>query len=299
MCSRERYEVFCAGRTVPVFFEPWWLDAVCDGKTWLPLINADGTTIMPLLLRHRPLLGRYTLMPQHTPCLGIFGGDFTADLFDDIERLQLSHYVQNFRASFQQHERLLSHGFIETFRTNYVLPRRHSLDDYIGHFDANKRRMYRKSLRTNMSVESSLSVDECYAFHQRCVKQAFYSLSHLRRLVTACEEHHQGQCFGAYLDDLLIAILFVVWDTQRMYYLIPAIDPLYRDTGASLLLLTYALQRSIELGVTFDLDGSMKPSIAHFYETLGATKELYPSYTKTTNWLFKPVLKVYQHFHRI
>lgn len=287
------YSRFCEEHHVPIFFEPWWLDAVCGRKTWLPLINTDGTTIMPLLLRHRPLLGNYTLLPQHTPRLGSFGGDLTTDLLEDITHLHLGHYAQNFLPSFRQRERMLSHGYTEIMRPNYVLPQRATIADYIGHFDENKRRMYRKSLRLNVSIKSDISADECYTFHQRCVGHITYSYQHLHDLLVACEEHHQGGTFGAYLEGQLIATLVVVWDTQRMYYLIPVIDPAFRDTGASVLLLTHALQRAISLGLTFDLEGSVQTPIAHFYETLGATKELYPSYTKTTNWFFKPVLKIY------
>ena len=90
MTNKERYSAWVAEQEyVPIFMQPWWLDAVCAGKEWDVLLAEDeqGNIIgaMPYLLRKRAWY-KYIIMPQQTQIGGIWvTPEITADRWKTAE----------------------------------------------------------------------------------------------------------------------------------------------------------------------------------------------------------------------
>ena len=76
MTNKERYSEWVAKQEyVPISMMPWWLDAVCAGKTWDVLFAEDekGKIVgaMPYLIRKRAWM-KYILMPPLSQAGGIW-----------------------------------------------------------------------------------------------------------------------------------------------------------------------------------------------------------------------------------
>ena len=88
MTNKEEYIRLCAENDdIPVFMQPWWLDAVCAGKEWDVLLSREDSSnpesakilgAMPYLLRKKWGM-RYIVMPQQTQLGGIV-------VFDDRQQ---------------------------------------------------------------------------------------------------------------------------------------------------------------------------------------------------------------------
>ncbi len=71
-----------------------------------------------------------------------------------------------------------------------------------------------------------------------------------------------------------VAMTFIVWDNNRMYYLLTTRAPNANDNGSVSLLIWSAMQRAHDLGLTFDLDGVTTPGIARFLSGFGGAPRM-------------------------
>ena len=84
------------------------------------------------------------------------------------------------------------------------------------------------------------------------------------------------------------AAAFLVWDQHYLYYLIPAYDPAFNDSGASALLALEAMKLAREKHVHFDFEGSMEKGIAEHYRQFGSSPTKYYSVEK----YYKPIFRL-------
>ena len=107
MTNKERYSKWTAElEFVPVFMQPWWMDAVCAGKQWDVLLvedeNGEILGAMPYLLRKRAWY-KYIIMPQQTQIGGIWvAPEVTGDkwktaevcrqLKEQMDKMDLAYY---------------------------------------------------------------------------------------------------------------------------------------------------------------------------------------------------------------
>jgi hypothetical protein len=66
-----------------------------------------------------------------------------------------------------------------------------------------------------------------------------------------------------------VAMTFIVWDSDTMYYLLTTRSPDVKDNGSVSLLIWSAMRRAHELGLKFDLDGVTTAGIARFLSGFG------------------------------
>ena len=64
-----------------------------------------------------------------------------------------------------------------------------------------------------------------------------------------------------------------------MYYLIPALDYAFNDSGAGALLALEAMKLAREKHVLFDFEGSDDDNLARFYLGFGDAERSYPAYS--------------------
>jgi len=91
------------------------------------------------------------------------------------------------------------------------------------------------------------------------------------------------------------AAAFLVWDQHYMYYLIPAFDPAFKESGASALLVLEAMKLAREKHVQFDFEGSMDRGTAKHYKQFGSTPTKYYSVEK----YYKPWFRLAIWFQKL
>lgn len=313
MTDKEQYCAWAESQEyIPLFMKPWWLDAVCAGKEWNVLLARDeeGEIIgtMPYLLRKRAWL-KYIVMPQQTPIGGIWvTPEVTADrwktaevcraLKEQLDGLHLAYYYQQYLPGSLCVNALKALGFTIKERTTYRVEDLSNLDNVIASFSKNKRRQLQKAL--SLHAEHNMDIEEFYRFHCQCLESRKRKISYTREFLLVLERkaRRAKQCEILSIcnaDGQVYAAAFLVWDKNYMYYLIPAYEPTYGDTGAGALLVLEAMKLARDKHVVFDFEGSMNKGTAKHYKQFGSTPITYYGVEK----YYKPLFRLAIWFQKL
>jgi len=289
MTNKERYSEWVEAQDyVPLFLTPWWMDAVCAGKQWDVLLAEDeqGQILgaMPYLLGKWAWY-KYIRMPQYTPIGGIWvTTEVTADKWktaevcrqikEQLDKLGLAYYYQQYLPGSLCVDAMRGLGCSVKERTTYRVDDLSNLDKVIESFSKNKKKQLQKAL--SLHAERKMDVEDFYRFHQQCQSSRKRKIDYTREFLLVLERKAKraGQCeilSVCNADGQTYAAAFLVWDKSYMYYLIPAVDASYRDTGADALLVLEAMKRAREKHVMFDFDGSINRTTAKHYVQFGST----------------------------
>lgn len=306
MTNKERYTEWVAKQEyVPLFMQPWWMDAVCAGKQWDVLLAEDETGeiigAMPYLLRKRAWF-KYIVMPQQTQIGGIWvTSEATADKWktaevcriikEQMDQMGLAYYYQQYLPGSLCVDAMRGLGFKTKERVTYRVEDLSDLDALIASFSKNKKRQLQKAL--SLHIERGMEIEDFYRFHSHCLASRKRKISYSREFLLVLERKAKrlGQCeilSVCNADGQVYAAAFLVWDKHYMYYLIPAYDPAFGDSGAGALLVLEAMKLAREKQVRFDFEGSMERGTAKHYKQFGSTPTTYYSVEK----YYKPIFRL-------
>ena len=369
MSNKEIYTEWVKKQTrLPIFMQPWWLDAVCAGKEWDVLLiehrtqtaDADGAqtgveaqalvengqvddtativsasdehpmsirsasdehpmksredeendivAAMPYLFRKKWWM-KWIIMPQETQIGGIWldeNHEFSSEeltsvcqqVADELAAKKLHYYYQQFPVGSPCPEIFKSLGFNVKERVTYRLDNLGDLDKVIDRFSKNKKRQLQKAL--SLHAENKLTAEEFYALHMLWLSMQKKKISYSREFFLVLEQklrrHKQSQILTiCNADHEPYAAALLVWDSQRMYYLIPCFNPEYKESGAGALLVLEAIKLAREKGVSFDFEGSMIRGVAQHYKQFGSTPFTYFSVEK----YYKPLFRIAIWFQKL
>jgi hypothetical protein len=318
MTNKEQYIAWVATQhSLPIFMQPWWLDAVCAGKEWdVILVDSEELTAdseqktatssknivaaMPFLLRKKWWM-KWIAVPQLTQICGLWldeEREFTPEelttictkVNSELETLKLHYYYQQFPVNSPCPKEMEALGFKVKERVTYRINDLSNLDRVIEGFSKNKKRQLQKAL--SLHAEGNMTAEEFYFFHQQCLAAKKKTISYSREFLLVLEQklrhHKQSQILTIRnADKQIYAAALLVWDEKQMYYLIPAINPTYKESGAGALLVLEALKSAREKGVKFDFEGSMIRGVAQHYKQFGSTPHKYYSVEKYYKWGFR------------
>ena len=313
MTNKERYsEWVSAQEYVPIFLEPWWMDAVCAGKEWDVLLaeDAEGHILgaMPYLLRKRAWF-KYIIMPQLTQIGGIWVTDsVTGDkwktaevcrqLKEQLDALHVAYYYQQYLPGSLCVDAMRGLGFKTKERVTYRVEDLSDLDALIASFSKNKRRQLQKAL--SLHADRTMEIEAFCRFHAQCLRERRRELSYSREFLQVLERkaRRAKQCEILSIcnaDGQPYAAAMLVWDKRNMYYLVPTYDIRYKDSGASALLVLEAMKSARAKQVHFDFEGSMDRGIARHYQQFGSKPVTYYSVEK----YYKPLFRLAIWFQKL
>ena len=313
MTNKERYSAWVEEQEyVPVFMMPWWMDAVCAGKEWDVLLAEDekGNILgaMPYLLRKRAWF-KYIIMPQQTQIGGIWvTAETTADkwrtaevcrqLKEQLDALGVAYYYQQYMPGSLCVDAMRGLGFKTRERVTYRVEDLSDLDALIDSFSKNKKRQLQKAL--SLHAERTMDVEEFYRFHCHCMAERKRKISYTREFLLVLERKARRlkQCEILSIcnaDGRPYAAAFLIWDKNYLYYLIPTFDPVFRESGASALLVLEAMKIAREKHVRFDFEGSMDKGVAKHYKQFGSTPFTYFS----VEHYYKPIFRLAVFFQKL
>lgn len=306
MSNKERYIAWVAEQEyVPVTMTPWWLDAVCAGKEWDVLLAEDDNGIilgaMPYLLRKRAWF-RYIVMPQQTHIGGIWvASEITGDrwktaevcrsIAEQLNAMGLAYYYQQYLPGSLCVDAMRGLGFGASERKTYRVDDLSDMDTLVASFSKNKQRQLKKA--QSLHVERGMNPEDFYRFHARCMNARKRRMTYSREFLLVLERkaRRAEQCDIIRICDMdgqTYAAAFLVWDKHYLYYLIPAYDPAFRDSGAGALLVLEAMKLAKEKQLHFDFEGSMNKGVAEHYKQFGSTPVTYFSVEK----YYKPIFRL-------
>ena len=313
MTNKERYIDWVAQQEyLPIYMQPWWMDAVCAGKQWDVLLAEDDNGqiqgAMPYLLRQRAWF-RYIIMPQQTQIGGIWvTAETTADKWktaevcrqikEQLDELHLAYYRQQYLPGSLCVDAMRGLGFKTQERVTYRVEDLSDPEALVASFSKNKRRQLQKA--QGLHVERGMNPEDFYRFHRSCLAARKRKISYTREFLLVLERKAKrlAQCEIIAIcnaEKQPYAAAFLVWDKHYLYFLIPTYDPAFHDSGAGALLVLEAMKLAREKHLHFDFEGSMEKGTAEHYRQFGSTPVKYFAVEK----YYRPIFRLAVWFQQI
>ncbi len=295
MPCKEKYRALCLDeRSIPIFSQAWWLDAVCGQESWDVAIAQKAGRIngcLPFFIT-KSMGFKIITMPPLTQTMGPwfrypanqkyekrlkFEKKVMSELISQLPNVL--RFRQNFHYSVTNWLPFYWHGFQQTTHYTYVLDDLNAMNAIWVGLGENIRREIRKARKRfalrvvqNDDIDQFLKLNEMTFSRQG--KKFPYRSSIVRKLDMACQ---QRQCrkilFAQDKKNQSHAAIYIVWDDNSTYYLMGGADPSLRNSGASSLLIWEAIKFASTVSKSFDFEGSMIEPVEHFFRAFGSIQK--------------------------
>ena len=307
MTSKEFYIInYQFDPKIPLFFRPYWLNAVCGAANWHIILYPDTHNVEAFFIYYKKeKLGfSYIVNPPFTPYTGLW--IFNENYKSNSQALSYYNKVVSYFIlqlpkvsflSFKLHPRFES--WLPFFWSNFKQSTMYTNELYAiseigkfpGYFEYNKRKQIQKAEK-NLIVKFNLNAADFYNHHKSSLlqqkKSILYPATLLDKICNVSEKHSCG--FTIYIVDLqnnIHAALLVVWDKYAAYALISSIHPEYKKSGAGDLVFYRAIGHAVSFTNTFNFEGSMLCNVAKSFQKFNPELLPYHYLYKINN----PILK--------
>lgn len=280
MNNKERFRKFCATHAVvPVFSNPFWLDAVAENWDVALICESESRIIaaLPYCLKGNLFTKRIYLPDVSFYQSVLFFTDVDKNMKQKLtEQLaqQLPKTVKSYFKFLPEHTAisLVKSGFENEAYGTYII-----LKDQTLNLSSNHKRNIQRGTKLNYTILESINTELSFSlltstFIRQKIKTKI-SLTEFEKINTLVKKHHAGNTFDC-LDGHknLLASAFIVEDTDSVYYLFGGYDTAFKNSGAMTYLLHYIIQDALQRKLEFNFCGSSKKSIATYFEGFGAQK---------------------------
>lgn len=305
MGNKEKYIKFCEDMNINIFSQYWWLDAVSGKDNWDVILNEKGgkilgalpysfdTTNKGLIINQSKLTqknGIYIDYPnnqKYTSRLS-FERKIIDGLIDELEKKDMKSYTQNFDYSFTNWLPFYWRGYNQTSRYTYVIEETNDFESVYNNIDSSTKNLIRKAKKI-VQIKTGMDIEKFYKINKMTFERKEmnipYSLELLKRIEDVCLSHNCRKSFYAVdKNNNIHAAVYVVWDKESMYYLLGGINPEFKNSNATSLLLLEAIKLAGRMNLKFDFEGSMNKDIEKFFSSFGGYQKQY--FTITKNFKF-------------
>ena len=293
--SKKKYSELCDNECIPIFQQPFWLNAT-TGDSWdVAIVEKGGQIIgaMPYTITRRfgslVYLGQPSLTQHLGPWIRPSTGKYAKQLGREkevmqnlIDQLPTYHsFQQNWSYECQNWLPFFWRGFQQTTRYTYVLENLADLEIVFSEFQDKVRTDIRKAQgRNNLVVDSEAPLDDFIELNRKVFQRQSLDMvddeSFIQQLVEAAGQHQSVKWFVAYDDQQRAhAGVLIVWDEHSAYYLMGGGDPELRNSGATSLCMWEAIKFASTVTKKFDFEGSMIEPVERFFRGFGAVQKPY------------------------
>ena len=304
MENKEKYKLFCKQTYVPIFSQPWWMDAVCGPDGWnvflvekgndiwaaMPyyLIERDGLKIITKapLTQNNGIIFRYPPNQKYISRLD-FEENIINQVCDFIESLNIDRYEQQYHYQFVNWLPFYWRKYREITRYTYVIEDTSDISLIEKQFSSNIRKNIKKAKKL-VSVKEELDIEKLFEVNEmtykRQGKKSPFSFEFLKNLHTQCQNHSQGKSYYA-IDrfENIHSIIYLVWDSQAVYLILGGSNPEFRSSQAYTLLISESIRFASQMGLKFDFEGSVIQPIENAFRAYGGVQKPYFRIYKTLN----------------
>jgi len=294
---------------LPVFFRPWWLDAVCAGS-WDVVLSQDEQGNVLAVLPYQ-VEQKWGLRLLRTPALTPYLGPYipaSQGMPDGPERWELEEqqvglllaqlpkaaYIQFPTVpGFNQFLPLLHQGFGNTNRITYRIDLRQSEEEILSRMQKRRRRYIRNAEPGLRITDGMPYLQQFFDMHRRTFEkkqQAYrYDPAFLRRLMDIAAAQNASRFWAIVQEDNTpLGMLWVVYDRQNMYQLLSTFSENNTTPAAVSLLTWHAITEAKRMGLaTFDFEGSVDPGIEQFFRKFGGDRHGFLVFEKISSPLWK------------
>jgi hypothetical protein len=296
LTNKQRYIQFCLEHSdIPIFSQPWWLDAVCPDQWDVILIEKNDRIIASFPYYKTKIRNIFTHigMPPLTQKLGpyivydanemtenkkiIYEHDIYNTIIDELPKYD--SFAINFDWKYKNWLPFYWRGFKQTTRYTYILDNIKDYTNIKNNYVTYKKQKIRK-MKNILSLMKDMSKNDFYSYfidaiHDRGNKIGF-SENMFNRLYDALYTYQAGQIF--YCTDAknnIHAINLTVWDKECAYYLIAMRKKEYNTSGGTEFLVDQTIKQVSQFVNRFDFEGSMIKGVEASYRYYGAHQTEY------------------------
>lgn len=291
---------------LPLFFRPWWLDMVSNN--WdiaIAKSNNDLWGIFPYCIEKK--LGVQIIRnPSITPYIGplilkgnkiVFSGNnpgnnhLLEDLLAQIPKAGSINIETT--TNFNNSEFFYDKGYQVQEKLTYELSLEPESETLFKAFHNNHRKLIRLAQECHTIEEGLDHFDLFLSLHEKTYtrksKKYYYDAAYIRKIITTSINENAGQLFIAKnTSNEPTAFLFTVWDNNKMYLLLSAVNTETAHHGAGRLLIWHAIQLAKQKGLSvFDFEGSMDERVGNIYKRFGGERKTYLCISKTNSLVWK------------
>ena len=278
MSDKLKYQEFCAETYVPIYSQPWWMDAVCGEENWDVWLYCRGDSVLAAMPYYMEKRGDYkyiTKAPLTQNNGIIFREDdtrknvnqakFEEEVIDAacefIDSLKLDVYEQQYQTSFRNWSPFLWHNYSCMLRYTYIIENTSDMDQVEAGFTQDLKRNIKKGHK-NTSITDKIDHKEFYRLHELVfTKQGLrcpFSEELWERVYFGAKQNNAGEIFCAIdQDGNAHALLFLVWDERCVYHLLGGSIPEYTTSQAYAAITYHGIKTAHEMGRKYDFEGSM------------------------------------------
>lgn len=304
--NKEKYRSFCENiDAMSIFSQPWWLDAVA-GSNWDVIIEEKGGQIIaalpyekaqkkgfdflrnPILTQHQYLYVEPSKSTRYAKILAHQKKIITS-LLGKLPKFAV--FKLNIHPSFTNWLPFYWLGFEQSTRYTYIIDNLSEVEKVYSNFESKIKTDIKKAEKL-VEVEEARDVELLYqvvekSFERQGIKTPF-SLETVQRIEQACSARNCSKVLLAKDEQGNVhAGIYLIWDKERMYYLLGGGDPNYRNSGATSLLLWHAIQFAATQVKVFDFEGSMMEPVERFVRSFGAVQQPFFTISKVNSRLLK------------
>ncbi len=319
--NKKKYIQFCENNIdIPLFIQPWWLDAVCDNKKkWDVILYEENNTILGVLVYHFVQKWGFKLILQlpFTQYNGVWITPNTyknknkklikehriiRSLVKELENKKIDFYSQNHTLTFTNWLPFYWNGYQQTTRYTYQIKDISDPKECFRNFSyANKSHINKTKEKLHLSKE--ISFKEFYRglteYYLNKNQKVQYPASYLENIYRKTKEKKQGAFFSVIDNQNEIhASLFIVWDNKTAYNLVSYINPKYKNSGGSTLVVFEAIKALSNKVKIFDFEGSMIQRVEKSSRQFGTVQVPYFNITKSNSKILSILLKGYNFFKK-
>lgn len=289
-----------AAESLPLFIQPWWLDAVC--KHWSSVsIEQEGRleAIWCFQLENKwglRLLRNPPLCPYMGPVFFAQGAAPHQEMLEALFRqLPRVAYLQFTTLPGLETGRFFSErGLLAERRRTFYVDLRQD-EDFLFNAIQPRRRNYIRSASRQLYVETSTDPDlELFVqWHRRAFEKKGKAYPYNLRLIRNVFDQGKARGNSPFLiarqaNGAIAAMLWTPVDRDKAYHLLAAIDPGLKVNGTMDFLTWEAMRRARAAGLScYDFEGSMDEGIARFFRNFGGEEQSFMAYEHTFSQLWR------------
>jgi hypothetical protein len=311
MNNKEKYIEFCNAENICIFSQYWWLDAVSQSDGWDVILCEKGGSILAALpysfTRSRKGIeiyqakltqknGMYIKYPsrqKYTSRLS-FEKKVMREIIEKLEKDNLCKYTQNFDYTTTNWLPFYWNGYNQTSRYTYVIEDTSNLEKIYSNIDSSTKNIIRKAEKL-VRVKEDLDINSFYEINKMTFERKGmkipYNYELLSRIDEECKKRRCSKILYAVDEEENIhAAIYLVWDKTSMYYLLGGINPSYKNSNSTSLLLKTAIELAAEMNLKFDFEGSMNKEIEEFFGSFGGKQIQYFTISKSFKFNLRDTL---------
>lgn len=259
-----------------VYAFSWYLDVVAD--SWGVFVLNDYKAVMPIpfMRAKKYLYVKKVIQPFFCQQLGVFSKTFLGELETDFYQnfVALQPKVYNFNS---ENTGVIFNGAFIIKKTNYELSLEKAYKSIAENYSKNLRRNIKKAINNNLQIQN-ISINELVSFKRKVSKYSLPKEELTKEILTKLVLKNKGKSYAVFKEKDLIAVVFLIFDKNRITYLMSGSNEIGKQTGAIAFFFDTLLKQYASKKIILDFEGSEITGIARFFKSFGAEKKEYINY---------------------